>query len=180
MGYESLIELDNLLQEILNPTVPKEWRERVEVFVLNKSHNLIVGYNDKGCFFPGGGIEPGDDIIDTAKKECYEELGLKIHSIIPIKIDPFLLDYYELYSKGNIAPSKKIADRMETIRGVKTIFVKASLVSIDKNAKRDKTDNMVPREMEIPHMINYYHSLKAAKPDLKDYVDYRLKILKML
>jgi 8-oxo-dGTP pyrophosphatase MutT (NUDIX family) len=45
-------------------------------------------YGDKRWGLPGGGVEPGETIHETIKRECFEELG------IDVLIDSFIGLYY--------------------------------------------------------------------------------------
>jgi 8-oxo-dGTP pyrophosphatase MutT (NUDIX family) len=65
-------------------------RERVACFVFNDKKEVLTApnpYRDT-YIFPGGGIEEGQSIIDAAKVECLEEVGIEIGSIEELPIPP--------------------------------------------------------------------------------------------
>ncbi|TGN17067.1 RNA pyrophosphohydrolase [Leptospira idonii] len=58
----------------------KPYRKNVGMVVFNHSGSVIVGERNQfpGSWqFPQGGIDEGEDYIDAAKRELWEELGIK-------------------------------------------------------------------------------------------------------
>ena len=57
------------------------WNVRCYALVLNPSRTHILVARERfpdgsvGCKFPGGGVEPGEALVDTLWRECAEELG---------------------------------------------------------------------------------------------------------
>lgn len=65
------------------PVTPRsEWSDRptAKVILLNHNNELALVSNKVTNLFllPGGGIEPGEDIIAGTKRECREETGFEI------------------------------------------------------------------------------------------------------
>lgn len=57
-------------------------RLRTTVFALDDDNNLLHGFSDDGFYkFPGGGVDPGEDILEAAKRELLEEAGYQVKSI---------------------------------------------------------------------------------------------------
>jgi 8-oxo-dGTP pyrophosphatase MutT (NUDIX family) len=74
----------NYLTESIKP-----WRPRSEVFIL-KDDKLVVGYiknnNYNGYVIPGGGIDMGETPERAAKRECLEEIGIKVKDLKLISV----------------------------------------------------------------------------------------------
>ena len=69
----------------------------VGVVIINKSDEILLvkrgNHPNKGKWtIPGGHLEPGETIISAAKREIYEETGLKINN-------PVLIDAVDLIQK---------------------------------------------------------------------------------
>ena len=62
----------------------KPWRPRSEVYII-KNQKLVVGYvnnnNWSGYVIPGGGIDYGETPEKAAKRECLEEVGVKVKDL---------------------------------------------------------------------------------------------------
>jgi len=70
----------------------------VGVVIINKSDEILLvkrgNHPNKGKWtIPGGHLEPGETIISAAKREIYEETGLKINN-------PVLIDAVDLIQKN--------------------------------------------------------------------------------
>ena len=66
-------------------------RKCVRVIITNGNSILLCKKYIKGKFssyiFPGGGFDNGDDLINTAIKECLEEVGILIKNVKPIGLE---------------------------------------------------------------------------------------------
>lgn len=57
------------------------FRFSVHAVIINNDRKLLLlkqTYGDKRWGLPGGGVEPGETIHEAIKRECFEELGVKI------------------------------------------------------------------------------------------------------
>lgn len=54
------------------------FREKTEVFMVTKSGQVVAQDRSKYLQFPGGGVDPGENIMSTARREVMEETGLKV------------------------------------------------------------------------------------------------------
>jgi len=69
--------------------------------IILKDHHilLVTGHGADFYWTPGGGVEDGESIIDTLRREIQEELGVKVSSHAPYylyayedqKVDTFLI-----------------------------------------------------------------------------------------
>ncbi len=66
---------------------------RVYALIINEANQLLLSDEFRfGHFFtkfPGGGIEPGEGIIDALHRELFEEMNLKINEAIPFYYNDF-------------------------------------------------------------------------------------------
>ncbi len=63
----------------------KTYRKNVGIVVFNKEGKVLVGerLNFLGSWqFPQGGVEDGEDLLEAAKRELYEEVGIKDATLI--------------------------------------------------------------------------------------------------
>ena len=76
------------------------WNRRGELLFCKMSPDRGVFPGQWG--FPGGGIEPGDRMVEALRRELMEELGLEIEAIRPA----FFKDgeYLKTYSDGSKKP----------------------------------------------------------------------------
>lgn len=63
--------------EVWNSLIQKEgknYRERVELLLLDKEGNVFIGRKSSGCYtIPGGSTEPDVDLLQQVINECTEE-----------------------------------------------------------------------------------------------------------
>lgn len=80
-----------------------KWRDRVEVLIQDDNNQILLGKDKQWNTWtlPGGGIDPGEDIVEAAKREAAEEVGINIK---PIKI----LNGQTVKSTGWRKPNDKI------------------------------------------------------------------------
>lgn len=75
---------------------PKPYRPNAGAVILNARGEALAGerLNMPGAFqYPQGGIDPGEDALDGARREVYEELGLQLNSAAPLHTVPDWLLY---------------------------------------------------------------------------------------
>lgn len=63
----------------------KTYRRCVRVLILKEDKVLLGRMRKEGQFicylFPGGGVEEGDSIEESARKECLEEVGIAVKNV---------------------------------------------------------------------------------------------------
>lgn len=71
----------------------RKWRKTpiagVSVIVTNAAGEVMLlkhSYGPKAWGLPGGGMAPGEDPEDCAKRELYEEVGLKAEALEPLGV----------------------------------------------------------------------------------------------
>lgn len=66
---------------------------RVYALIINENKEILVSdeYRFEHFFtkFPGGGVEPGEGVIDALHRELLEELNLKIDHAVPFYYNDF-------------------------------------------------------------------------------------------
>ena len=76
----------------------KPYRQCVRVIIFNQDKILLARMYKKGVFIaydvPGGGVEEGETHLDVIKKECLEEVGVKVKSVRDMGLS---LSYDEVY-----------------------------------------------------------------------------------
>ena len=84
----------------------KPYRENVGIVVFNAQGEVLVGerINFPGVFqFPQGGIDAGEEPLSAARRELFEEIGLKIDSAEPVgSIREWLYYDFPPYIGGNL------------------------------------------------------------------------------
>lgn len=71
-----------------NPSWPKSYRPSVRGIIFNKDNLISLIYSQKYHFYklPGGGIEEGENYLETLIREVKEETGL---TVIPSSVQEF-------------------------------------------------------------------------------------------
>ncbi|BBB62275.1 hypothetical protein UNDKW_4020 [Undibacterium sp. KW1] len=54
------------------------YREKTELFLLTRSYEILAQDHGKYIMFPGGGVDPNEDIVASSKRELLEEVGYEI------------------------------------------------------------------------------------------------------
>lgn len=57
------------------------FREKTEVFLVTKSGQVVAQDHKKYIMFAGGGCDPGESILTTARREVLEEVGAKVSGL---------------------------------------------------------------------------------------------------
>ena len=57
------------------------FREKTEVFLVTKSGQVVAQDHKKYIMFAGGGCDPGESILTTARREILEEVGAKVSGL---------------------------------------------------------------------------------------------------
>ena len=93
------------------------WRDRVELFALDKDNKVLGGYyeQDKTHGVFGGGID-GDNPEEAAAREFKEESGWPVENVRMLPIDPVQHEWKPPYA------SAAQAERAKQFRGSRTLF----------------------------------------------------------
>jgi 8-oxo-dGTP diphosphatase len=66
----------------------KPIRNSIKAIIVRDRHVLLIKNSDKDGFwyvFPGGGQNPGEDMVAALRRECFEEAGVLI-SVGPLRV----------------------------------------------------------------------------------------------
>jgi len=164
--------------EQINNLIDSLYRQRVEVIIFNNNKILLTTIPPYGELkdpyhgFPGGGIEPDEDIIESIRRETLEEVGLDINNIKKINIKPFIMEWSDQIRK------LKNTDH----EGSTTSYYKANLVKENKSLYGKDNDNVDYQFVDIETakklITNDIH--KHINPEGKLILQYRLKVLDKL
>lgn len=142
-------------------------RKCVRVIITNGNSILLCKKYIKGKFssyiFPGGGFDNGDDLINTAIKECLEEVGILIKNVKPIGLE--ITHEFE-FDKP---------ERAKLYKGSTDIWVTAEYVRKD-DSKHDSEGDAVPYTWET--MKNARDKINSASD--KEYIPDKLQALDKL
>lgn len=130
--------------------------EREGKILLGKRH---LEKDNKTIFlFPGGGIEDGESVEETAVKEAKEEVGLAVDNVRAI-------DYENKYDKVHDKP-----ERAKLYRGSHDIWVCATYSGKDTSQLGSQGDAFKYAWMDLADVIKVYQSLPqdlSTKGNLK-------------
>lgn len=91
----------------------KPYRENVGIIIFNSNGQVLVGerLGYPGNYqFPQGGLDAGEKPVDAARRELYEEIGLRVDEAPAFEIPDWL--YYE-FPKDVPAKLKKYAGQKQ-------------------------------------------------------------------
>jgi 8-oxo-dGTP pyrophosphatase MutT (NUDIX family) len=165
----------NILESI-NNLINSLYRQRVEVLIFNKENQILLTtippygeLKEPYHGFPGGGIEPNEDIIESIKRETLEEVGLDISNIKKINIKPFIMEWSD-----QIRKLKKTNHK-----GSITNYYKADLVKENKKLYNKEDDAVEYQFVDIQTakdlIINDIRSHINSEGKL--ILQYRLKVI---
>lgn len=130
------------------------YRQCVRV-IITKGDKVLLGkkfINDEfiGYEFPGGGVEEGDSLEETVKKECLEEVGIKVTNVTPLGVQfKYDVDY----------PNP---ERAKLYRGGEDTFFAAEFVSFDKKIHDSEGDALPYTWETIPNAIKLISKYKES------------------
>lgn len=76
---------------------------RVKILIINDFNQLLLCKIDGTYYFVGGHIEEGETLVDTLRREAFEETGIDLE--VEPTIEPFLV--YKYYSKNHYGTGGK-------------------------------------------------------------------------
>lgn len=82
----------------------EEYRQNVGIVVYNKNLKVLLckrkGYSDDGWQFPQGGIDPGEDLLEAARRELWEETSVTSVTLQAVAPGTFKYKFpAEIYAK---------------------------------------------------------------------------------
>jgi 8-oxo-dGTP pyrophosphatase MutT (NUDIX family) len=158
--------------------IPKKWRPRVELYIMKDGKILVGTHPEIGIHVPGGGIEPGQNLITASKNEALEEAGVKIKNIKLATRENYYEDWYKLEEEGQPI-TKKDKARMKYFRGIKHHYIKADFDGFDDS--RLGADNDALKRVKFitkQELIKAYEN-QGKKFDPPQYA-FRIKVVKSL
>lgn len=158
--------------------IPTKWRPRVELYIMKQGKILVGTHPEIGIHVPGGGIEPGQNLITASKNEALEEAGVRIKNVKPATKENYYEDWYKLVEEGQPI-TKKDRMRMKTFRGIKHHYIKADFDGWDDSllgADNDALDKL--KFISKLDLIRAYKK-QGKKFDPPQY-EFRIKVVKSL
>ena len=58
-----------------------DYVQKVKLLIFNKENQMLLVYAHNDFEFPGGTVEPNENLIDTINREIEEELGIKLNLV---------------------------------------------------------------------------------------------------
>ena len=162
--------LENYLEEIQKDN--RTWRKRVEVYI-RKENKIVVGMHKRFKIIlpPGGGIDKGETLNQAAKRECLEEVGIKIKNIKKIA------EYKSLnnWTQKQIDDNEELQRKNKLYKGAIVQYVVCDYDGVNKTLyNKNKEDKMKIYEFTIPELIKIFK--KQENNDLS-ILKQRIKVL---
>jgi 8-oxo-dGTP pyrophosphatase MutT (NUDIX family) len=183
----SMANINQLVQEAISI---KDYRQRVEVAVFKDNEiliTIITPYPPKVTepYFgmPGGGIKIGDTPIETCKKECLEEVAVKIKNIKKIPISPFKFNWEDKkIINTHTLTGQKLLNRQQQYKGTITTYYTADFDGYDYSKFGADHDSLKYKFVTLPAAIELITDRIKHHEDPKNIpiFKYRLKVLKFL
>ncbi len=145
------------------PAKPKQlpYRDRAEMYALDKDGNVFGGLYDHGGFGVfGGGIDPGEDAAEAAAREFQEESGYAVTNPRVLPFQPHAVDWTPPYK------SKKQAERAKKYRGSRTYYVLGDLGDKIPNAKIDEIGRTQVRPYSLDEALKLAALEQVTDPTL--------------
>jgi 8-oxo-dGTP pyrophosphatase MutT (NUDIX family) len=153
-----MLSIINLFEE----QIPTRMRTKVEIYIIMPDKKLLVGKLPHGDYLgAGGGVEEGQSLIQAAKMECLEELGVQVKNIKFLNKDnPFFYDF----QKKRKNETAKVLKRRKIFRGLNVYYGYADFVKIDESIYGRDNDAM-------PRAIITKQELIQSKLKFMKYMD---------
>ncbi len=102
------------------------YRDRVELYAIDPKKGKVFGgrYPDKSFGVFGGGVDPGEDMAEAARREFEEETGRTVTNVRMLPFDPVKVEWQK-NPDAVVAPSKR--ERLKKYRGSQTHFFAGDL-----------------------------------------------------
>ena len=175
--------LDNINSLILESSgLPN--RQRVEVIIRNPEKEVMLilfpshGYSSNKPIleFVGGGVEPGDSLIQTVKKEALEEVGVAVTNIKKVRIKTFESNWE---NSDHVSAKKKAM-----FKGTETTFFTADYKEKDMSlygSAGDEVDYIFVSVNEAVNKIKQQITrFNKEDPQRVPLFEYYLKVLRVL
>lgn len=165
----------NILESVDN-LINSVYRQRVEVVIFNKENEILLTIippygqlKEPYHGFPGGGIEPNEDVIESIKRETLEEVGLDINNIKKIDIKSFVMKWSDQIRKLKNTGHK----------GSITNYYRADLVkeNMSQYGKEDDNLNYQFVDIQTAKKIITNDIRSHINPEGRLILQYRLKVL---
>ena len=168
----------------------RPYRKRVEV-IIKKDDKILLSVISpyppkvtKQYFgFSGGGVDAGDSAVKTCKKECLEELGIRIKNIKKLSIKPFKFEWAKIKIEDTGTDySKELQKRTTQYRGTLTDYYTADFDKIDLSMYGVDGQTTEYVFVSIPEAISLITNQIKTHTDPKNIpiFEYRLKVMKKL
>ena len=166
------------LQILKEAQMPKKWRPRVELYIMKGGKILVGTHPEIGLHVPGGGIEPGQNLITASKNEALEEAGVKIKNVKLSTKENYYEDLYKLVAEGQPI-TKKDRMRMKTFRGIKHHYIRADFDGYDDRLLGADNDALAKLKFISKQDLIRAYKKQGKKFDPPQY-EFRIKVVKSL
>lgn len=145
----------------VKPKKELPYRDRADMFAIDKDGNVFGGLHPNGAFGVfGGGIDPGEDAVAAAAREFQEESGWTVTNARALPFKPHTVDWKPPYK------SKKQEARSKQFRGSRTYFVVGDLGEKIPKAKIDEVGRKGVRPYTIDEAIALTEKEGVTDPEL--------------
>jgi 8-oxo-dGTP pyrophosphatase MutT (NUDIX family) len=139
------------------------------------ARNTEYGYID----FPGGGVDDGEALMDALKREAFEEAGVILEDGLKE------VGVLKTIWPSDWAKNEKQIKRFEKYRGDEMHFFIGKVKKLvdprgDENENGEKNNGKWDNDerlMKITNAIKIIEGYKPFVPELKEYYEFKLKIL---
>lgn len=146
---------------VAKPKTELPYRDRAEMYAIDKDGNVFGGLHEQGNFGVfGGGIEDGEDPADAAAREFQEESGWSVTNPRVLPFQPHAVDWTPPYK------SKKQAERAKQYRGSRTYYIVGDLGEKIPDAVLDEANRTQVRPYGLDEAIRLAVADKVTDPVL--------------